>query len=295
MAETGQIVTILPQHRTAIAAVRPDLQAVALTPIGNGWDAFAIRAGTTLFKFPVGAGAADRLRREPKFLDLMRPHVALQLPKMHLHETPMLMSEHEMVEGVPVDAARYAALGEPARAALADDLATFFIAAHAVPAQRVRAKKCDGVRAWPSPERLRHVIADAPGDVVAAANDLLARFARHPPDETVVGQFDTHGWNMAFDDGAERLNGLFDFAGSGIGPLHRDLSYLHFTSAHLAQAVVERYAAQTGRAVSFARTLDTHGALKVIELAEEMLAGAPITRFCAAVLQFAAERDGPLH
>lgn len=60
-------------------------------------------------------------------------------------------------------------------------------------------------------------------------------------------------WNMAFDHVQQRINGVYDFADSGFGPLHQDFVYASFISLELMYATAERYAGITGRSVDFDR------------------------------------------
>ncbi|MEM8665563.1 MAG: phosphotransferase, partial [Pseudomonadota bacterium] len=279
---------ISAEQRTAIHAVRPDLAGAAMVLRADGWDCLAIEVdGLTVFKIPHHDAAIGRLCKEPATLDLIRPHTALALPKMRLHEAPILMTEHRKVLGEAVDEAAYGAMAGPVRAQLADDLARFFAAIHGVAPEAVWAADCDGLRPWPDGEALLKRLDGRVGPTtMAQAERTVAAHARHGPDEIVFGQFDTHGWNMAFDVRAGRLHGLFDFAGAGIGELHRDLSYPFFVSADLARQVVARYAAISGRDVDFARVADAHGYLRVIELCDELDGPEPVTRFEAALARY---------
>lgn len=294
MAALGEDAAVTDAHRAAMLSARPDLEGVPLTLHANGWDCLAIAAGRVLFKFPHHPNAADRLRREPRTINLIRPVTPLALPTMRLHEAPMLMSEHEMVVGDPVDPERYRAMAAPERDRLAQDLAAFFAAVHSISPEEARRRDCDAVRPWaPTAQLLKRLDGGVPLDVIRVAETVLAKYDAHNAnggDELVFGQFDTHGWNMAYDNAAGRLHGLFDFAGSGVGALHRDLSYLMFVSPDLTRRVVERYRRETGRAVNLERVFDAHGALRVIELADEMGGGRPLDQFVSALLRFAQER-----
>ncbi|MEO1102923.1 MAG: aminoglycoside phosphotransferase family protein [Pseudomonadota bacterium] len=292
MADLGDKAAILPEHRAAILAVRPDLDGVPMLLRADGWDCLAIEvAGTTIFKVPHHHGAVSRLRREPATLDLIRPHVGLALPQMVLHERPILMSEHRKIVGEPIDPERYAVLAEPTREALADDLAAFFAGIHAIPPAVVRAADCDAVRPWASSRSLLARLEGRVGaPILAMARQVVEAHDRYGRDDVVFGQFDTHGWNMAFDTARDRLHGLFDFAGAGIGPLHRDLSYIFFVSPDLAVRVMARYGALTGRPVDAARAADAHGFLRVIELCDELDGSEPVTRFEDAIAQFCQMR-----
>lgn len=91
-----------------------------------------------------------------------------------------------------------------------------------------------------------------------------------PPDPHGVtfGYFDGHGWNMAFDKTARRLNGVFDFGDSGFGSLQQDFVYSGMVSPELTRRVANRYGAMTGRLIDLDRTRAVFAALRLWELAE---------------------------
>ena len=257
------------RYREAIGAVRPDLTGCELRAHTDGWDSFAVEANGTLFKFPQSEAASVRLIAEPKALELIRPRTRLALPRMRVHHVPTLFSEHEMVPGDQVDPETYAAFDEVTRDALARDITDFFAAAHAIEPKMARASGADTLRPWPTARALLfEVAAKAEANALAVAEALVSRHAAHGADAEVFGHFDTHGWNMGFDLTRGRLVGLYDFAGAGVGPLHRDLSYPTFVDPDLTERVLRHYNRATGRTASLARALDAHGMLRVVELAE---------------------------
>lgn len=276
---------ILARCRAAILSHRPELDGAPVTVHADGWDCLAVEIGGTLiFKIPHHDSARERLSCEPRALDLIRPRTRLAVPRMRLLPGPPLMSEHEKLPGVAVDPARYATLSEAARARLALDIATFFADLHAIDPALVSQAGCDALRPWQAPEAyLGRIEGKVEASVLAMVREALAAHARHGEDVPVFGQFDTHGWNMAYDLGADRLHGLFDFAGAGVGALHRDLSYPLFVSADLADRVVAIYRAATGRAVDLERVYDAHVALRAIELCDEWPEDGNGTKFVAAL------------
>ena len=65
-----------------------------------GWDSLAIDADDDLiFKFPKNTEAEARLRREVRFLDIVRPAVSIPVPQMELHEGPPVFSAHRKLKG----------------------------------------------------------------------------------------------------------------------------------------------------------------------------------------------------
>src|SRR5919106_64050 len=61
------------------------------------------------------------------------------------------------------------------------------------------------------------------------------------PYGTTYGFFDGHGWNMAFDHTTNRLNGVYDFADSGFGPLHQEFIYTNLIARDLTARIVAEY------------------------------------------------------
>src|SRR5690606_2345867 len=89
------------------------------------------------------------------------------------------------------------------------------------------------------------------------------------PYGTIYGFFDGHGWNMAFDHAAGRLNGVYDFADSGLGPLHQDFLYSNLISADLTARIITAYERETGRHIDRDRVDLLTGTHRLWELAME--------------------------
>ncbi len=85
----------------------------------------------------------------------------------------------------------------------------------------------------------------------------------------VIGHFDGHGWNMAFEPGRNVLNGIYDFADSGIGPRHQEFIYAGLISFDLMQRVVSVYEATSGLALDHGRVAVLAGMHRLWELAEQ--------------------------
>ncbi|MCF3935751.1 phosphotransferase [Acuticoccus sp. M5D2P5] len=256
-------------HEAAISAVRPDLDGLARTVCPDGWDSLAIEVAGVIFRFPRSEGAGARLLTEPPALDFLAPHVALAVPRVRIHTSPVLFSEHDKIDGAPIDPGAYARLDAPSRDRLAEDLAAFYRAAHTLSTEAALAAGVARVRIWPSYEAI--AVAVRPHlspDLMAYARATLDRAATYGPDTAVVGHFDTHGWNMAYDHAAGRLAGLFDFAGAGVGDLHRDLSYPAFVHPDLVARIVARYRAIGPHPVDLTRILNSHATLRLLDVIE---------------------------
>ena len=142
-------VDVAAAYRDAIHAVRPDLAGRPMLLHTRGWDSNAVEVGDTIFKFPKHADAPGRLRREAKFLALIGPRVPLAVPRMRLHETPLLFSEHVMIPGSIIETAGYDALSEAQKDAMAAALAGFYAALHAIPLAEAIAAGAEPKPEWP--------------------------------------------------------------------------------------------------------------------------------------------------
>ena len=263
--------------RDAILAVRPDLAGAVFRSLPGGWHSRAVVADARfVFKFPQGADAERALQREATILAALRPHVSMRVPDLRLHAGTPLFSEHAIIPGEHLETAEYEALPAAAQQALGDDLARFYADLHALDRTRMAAAGAQPVERWLPADRIaERALPLLPEHLQAFAEETLAGWGTLPPDlhgET-YGFFDGHGWNMAFDHDRGRLNGVYDFADSGFGPLHQDFIYANFISPDLTARIVGGYERLTGRALDRARIHLLTGVHRLWELAA--LADAP--------------------
>jgi aminoglycoside phosphotransferase (APT) family kinase protein len=241
---------IAAQYRAAIAAVRPDLAGAPMVLHTRGWDSNAVEAGDTIFKFPKHADAPARLRREAKFLALIAPRVPLAVPRMTLHESPILFSEHVMIPGDIIETSGYDVLSDAQKQAMAETLAGFYAALHAIPVSEAIAAGAEPKPEWPDAAAVLPVLRQRlPAPVHDFAERVFAAYLELPHEDTIFGYFDGHGWNMAFDHARGVLNGVYDFADAAIGPRTRELTYSSLTSTDLTERLITAYEAQTGVAI----------------------------------------------
>jgi hypothetical protein len=73
---------------------------------------------------------------------------------------------------------------------------------------------------------------------------------------------------MAFDHARGKLNGLYDFADSGFGPLHQEFIYPNFISTDLMARIVGGYENATKRFLDRERIWVLTGVHRLSELAE---------------------------
>ena len=261
----------LSDYRALIVGVYPDLGGATFSIITQGWHSVAIDVdGRVIFKFPKDDAARAALHREAALLNVVRPAVRLPVPELTIHEGPPVFSRHEKLRGSYLLRDVYDQLDEAARARLGTDVGGFYRDLHALDRGLMAAHGATAIEPWlPVPEIRRTALPLLPMKVRDWASRMLDAYAALPPDPHGVtyGFFDGHGWNMAFDAATGTLNGIYDFADSGIGPLHQDFIYANFIAPDLAERIITAYEAQTGRAIDRRRVDILTAAHRLSELA----------------------------
>ncbi len=235
----------IADFRAAILRHFPELSGAQFRLHTRGFHSVAVDADDRLiFKFPRGEEAAQALRREAALLATLQPRLGMPVPRLALFEEPVLFSCHAKLPGNHLLAAGYAGLPEQARATLAEDLAGFYAELHALDHGLMQQAGALPVGAWLPPEDiLRQAWPVLPPALRALAQGTLAEWTALPADPLglTYGFFDGHGWNMAFDHERQRLNGVYDFADSGFGPLHQEFIYTSFISLDLTARIITAY------------------------------------------------------
>jgi hypothetical protein len=258
--------------KAAIVRAFPELAGALFTPHARGWTSFAIDVDDRLmFKFPRHEAGRAGLMREAALLAVIHPAVSLPTPNLKLIDGPPLFSRHDKLRGGYLEPAVYAALPEAARDRLASELALFYAQLHALPDEVMAAAGAGPIKPWLAPDdilaRARPVL---PEELHGYACATVEAWQALPADPFGVayGFFDGHGWNMAFDAGAQRLGGIYDFGDSGFGPLSQEFIYSSMVSPDLTRRIIARYGALTGRDIDPERVVLLFEALHLSELAE---------------------------
>lgn len=262
----------LDRLRAAILAAYPELSASRFRLLPEGWHSTAVDVDDrVVFKFPRGVVAEQALAREARLLAVVRTAVTMAVPDMVLHPGPPMFSRHGKIPGEQLLEEHYARLPEAARADLAGRLARFFAELHGLDRGAMARAGAMPVAAWQPPEAiLERAVPALPRDLRRRAEDTVRDWQDMAPDPygTTYGFFDGHGWNMAFDHARQRLNGIYDFADSGFGPLHQEFVYPGFVSPDLVERITGCYEGLTGRSLDRPRIRTLTGVLHLSELAE---------------------------
>lgn len=244
---------------------------------GRGWHSVAIDiGGQFIAKFPAGSEAEEALRREARLLGAARPFLTTPVPDMTLHEGPPLFSLHAKLPGRPLERADYARLDEHDRDRLAHDLVRFLVELHAIDPAVMREAGAAPIEVWDTSETtLAPIWPLLPAAMRMRARDAMDEYRSLRPDPggEVYGFFDAHGWNLAFDHEAGRLEGIFDFADSGFGPIHREFVQISLIDADLAARTADAYEGLTGRRLERRRIFLLTAAQRLSELAGAMETG----------------------
>jgi Phosphotransferase enzyme family len=281
----------------AILRTYPHLAGAGIVRHDGGWDSVAFDIGDAwIFKVPRHALAEARLRREASLLAMLRGRVSLPIPDMTLHEGPPVFSAHPKLAGGQVPPEVYAGLTEEARDRLAESLGRFFADLHAVPTATAIAAGAGEIQRWLPPSDIAGLALPLlPLGLRPKAQAALDAYARLPPDPfgNIYGFFDGHGWNMAFDAEGGRLTGIYDFADSGIGPLHREFVYPSLVSPDLTRHVLTAYARHAGRTPDRARIALLTTVHRLWELAGAEDAPDHRPAMCANAESWLAAWSGP--
>ncbi|MER9950829.1 aminoglycoside phosphotransferase family protein [Mesorhizobium sp. M0047] len=256
----------------AIIRAFPELETSSFRLMTAGWHSTAVDVDDRLvFKFPRHKVAERALLSEAALLALIRPCLSMPVPAMSIHEGPPLFSRHEKLKGDHLLAARYEELPEHARQRLGNDLGRFYAELHRLDLNQMATAGAEPVGTWQAPSAIRaKALPLLAPRLLARAEATLMEYESLPPDPhgIIYGFFDGHGWNMAFDHARMRLNGLYDFADSGIGALHQEFIYSNFIAPDLTARIVAAYEIATGRVLDRQRISILTGVHRLSELAE---------------------------
>lgn len=259
-------------YRNTIIHAFPELAGASFRPLTMGFHSLALDVDDRLiFKFPKGPEAERALRREARILAAVRPHLSMPVPDLALIEEPMLFSRHTKIKGEHLLREHYEKLGPAAREKLAEELARFYAEIHARDPHLMRGAGATGILPWrPVAEIRAKALPLVPDEHRALCERTIAAYEALTADPLgmTYGFFDGHGWNMAFDHEKQHLNGVYDFADSGFGPLHQDFVYSSLIAPELTRMIVDRYRRMTGRQIDSERVSLLIGMHRLSDLAE---------------------------
>lgn len=258
--------------KAAIIAAFPELAGGDFYANDAGWDSLAIDVDNQLiFKFPRDRDGEDGLRQEAALLAALGPHLSINVPDMQILAGPPLFSRHAKLPGEHLLTPDYARLDNEARERLAQQLAQFHAEMHGLTELSIATVGDETAEPWvPAPAMRAVGVPALPAALRERAMAEIGAYETLTPDPhgTVFGYFDAHGWNMAFDNSTATLNGVYDFADSGMGSLHQEFIYANFIDRDLCARVMLAYEQITGRAIDRRRVEILTSMLHLSDLAE---------------------------
>jgi hypothetical protein len=190
-----------------------------------------------------------------------------------------------MIPGDIIETAGYDALSDSRKQAMAEALAGFYAALHAIPLAEAIAAGAEPKPEWPDIAAILPMLHERlPAPLHAFAEQVFADYLELPHEATIFGYFDGHGWNMAFDHARGVLNGVYDFADAATGPLSREFTYSNLTSTDLTERLIGAYEGLTGKAID-RRAVDIRTTVQHLsELGEAE--GEGVNQFATTVAQW---------
>lgn len=259
-------------YRSIIIRSFPELCGSTFSIVKQGWHSVAVDVDDRLiFKFPKNDIARAALLKEAAVLQIVRPAVRLPVPLLTIHEGPPHFSRHEKLKGGYLLPEVYEKLDEQARARLGTALGSFYRDLHALDRTLLVSRGATQIEPWQSLEAIRRkAVPLLPLELRSWATAAIKAFEQLSPDPygLTYGFFDGHGWNMAFDATHGTLNGIYDFADSGIGPIHQEFIYANFIAPNLTRRIIAAYEDASGRQIDRWRVEILTAVHRLSELAE---------------------------
>ena len=227
-----------------------------------------------MFRFPKTQDTTDRVAGEAALLELLRPKVSLQIPRLfYSHET--FVSYHK-IAGQALTFELYHKLDGQEKNRLALDFATFFYQVHK--SLDVGYARMSGVQdaEWPLSceiliEKLGKKLPDKRLEKLFTHMRAWRDSFIVSPDDIVVVHNDVHEKNIAFDTNINRINGIFDFSDRAIGDRYLEFRYLYLISPELMENAAQEYARLVGQNFNMQRVLYYYVATEFSRLTECVL------------------------
>lgn len=250
----------------------PRFSSSHFTMMHHGWDCIAVDVdGEWIFKFPRHESAIRALEKEARLLEIVRPLLSVTVPDLRVYAGDPVFSGHRKIPGEHLLSEDYARLSGERRQRLAEEIGRFYHELHQLDPREMIAEGTPPIGAWPKPRAilrdLKKALLEPP--LLTIAGKALERWKNLGSDPLgeVYGFFDGHGWNMAFDRERGHLNGIYDFADSGIGEVHREFIYTDFIDRDLTWRVADVYETLSGKTLDRERIDLLSGVLALSELA----------------------------
>jgi SAM-dependent methyltransferase len=207
--------------------------------------------GAFIVKLPRPSRGVRGIEVEQAVTNFIRERVEVAVPQMSIHAAPVLLARYAKLPGIAFDKARYARLPEQSKEQLAEQLARFTAALHAVSNEQLEQAGVPSAPSWQlSTELVEEQLASDADPVIKTLVPQVIRNHKAlqvPAGNVVFGHFDLHGGNILLGEGHDRLASVLDFGNCRRGDLHQDLSVMNLSSPDLADRIGRHYSKLSGR------------------------------------------------
>jgi len=205
-----------------------------------------------VFRFPRHANHPTGLNLELAVLSALKGRCALPTPDYRYVSPAGDFAGYEMIEGVELTPARFAALSRTAQETVLDQVAGFLSAIHGLALEEVIALLGAAPDPWPNAGtpvdaaaegRARRLppIARAMPDLASSVEDFYTRLALRPPAIQRLTHSDVTLDHLLLAPSGERLAGVIDFGDVELGDPAYDFAYLWSYGDWAPGYVFERY------------------------------------------------------
>jgi aminoglycoside phosphotransferase (APT) family kinase protein len=228
-------------------------------------SATAVVDGSFVVKFAWSKRAAERVQREAGVLAaLARVCPDLPIPRLAgVSDDPVAFATR-LVPGVPLASDDVRRLGEPERAAVAEQLASFLATLHSTHLLALLRERVPGL-VTPQPQgttsairqRLSRFLDKRRATLVLGWCDWVDEILRTPAPQPVLVHGDLHGFNQVWDSTSWKLRLIADFEVAGPSDPEYDLRYFPplETDLGLLEATRAKYTSLTDRAIDMKRVM----------------------------------------
>lgn len=223
----------------------PKLVIDSISIIETGWDHLVAEINNEwIFRFPRAKQSVANLEREKKLLVYLKQYISLPIPDFHYSGERTAFVGYRKIKGIHLNHEIYRNLTLQTRKHLAKTLASFFTELH----QAVSIKQALLWGYGPVIRPLSQIESDLlitlPPPIAIMVREAISEARKDLAQEKnlVFVHQDVNGDNMAFDETAGQVSGIFDFSDTGIAPYSLDFAELFVVDEELARSTANIYA-----------------------------------------------------
>ncbi len=233
----------------------PDVAFTNAELIKKGWDHdVLILDEKYIFRFAKEQLYKGSFQREVRFLNSFSISAPLRVPRYRWLSSDGTFGGYEMIKGTDLTAALFQTFSAENKAAIAEAMARFLTALHAIPVQQIETlgfapygswkEECAERQRWFKDEFTRNVASKLTGDQRTFVERFAADFYYSKYDiQPVFGHFDLGHDHIMIGDNS--ISGIIDFGDARIGDPAEEFSAFFNYDATLATQIYALYEGPT--------------------------------------------------